>query len=916
MDVPFVGRGELLALLGQALDRARTGVPQRVLIEGPAGIGKTALVRRFLALADLPHVLCAAGEEDESGLAFGVLAQLLDDGSRTPGHEEWGDPSAAGADLLDALDKAQGDDGDTVAIAVDDAQWADHPSLKALTFALRRLRADRVVALVVVRDLSDHRMPEGLRRLCTDADTVLIRLEGLDRGELRLLARELGLGGLTAQAAARLHAHTAGNPLYARTLLEQGGPGFLDDLERLDATLPAPKPFGSFILARLITCTPETQALVCAASVLGAHCSLTSAAALAGQSDPLPALQQAVSVGLLTERPGDPVIRFPHPLVHAAVYHQLGPLRRAELHLRAAALADDGALALRHRARAAVGPDPGLARELAAVGRRLAAAGVWSNAAGQLSSAAELCADRSAYEQLTMEALECRLLAGDVPDVSEAAEKLHAFAASGWRSYLLGRLALFDLDRAEALLRDAWSRCDTASEPALGARIAGQFAALYGSMARGRDMAEWARTARGLAPEATATDMIRYLELAGAGMSGRAAEALPALEHLPHPAVASPVQLEELLGRGTLRQLTGDLLGATRDLTAVLDASHGRAASFRVVTATVLASAEYGVGRWDDSIARCYETVRLAADTDQPHIALYCRVLAALAHSARGAWEAAESQVAVIREYASFGHRNPVVWTALSEAHLARARGNPEQVVAALEPLLALGRRGESEEPGALHWPDLLADAWTALGAYERAEQALAPYAELAADRGHHGALALVARSRGVLAAVRGDTDDAKREFRAAHEHAAHTSVPFERGLLHLAHGQFLRRLGKRTRAGEQLRAARDLLLRLDARPDLERCERELAACGLAPGEYAARDASLLTPQELAVARRVAAGLSNRQVARELVISVKTVEYHLGRLYAKLGIDSRTRLAARLTVDNRLTDSDGLTRGD
>ncbi|MDG4863872.1 helix-turn-helix transcriptional regulator, partial [Streptomyces sp. T-3] len=82
--------------------------------------------------------------------------------------------------------------------------------------------------------------------------------------------------------------------------------------------------------------------------------------------------------------------------------------------------------------------------------------------------------------------------------------------------------------------------------------------------------------------------------------------------------------------------------------------------------------------------------------------------------------------------------------------------------------------------------------------------------------------------------------------------------------------------------------------------PDLERCARELAACGMEPGERRPRDAALLTPQELAVARLVAAGLTNRQAARELVISVKTVEYHLGRIYAKFGIDSRTRLAARL----------------
>ncbi|MCZ4516627.1 helix-turn-helix transcriptional regulator, partial [Streptomyces sp. ActVer] len=144
---------------------------------------------------------------------------------------------------------------------------------------------------------------------------------------------------------------------------------------------------------------------------------------------------------------------------------------------------------------------------------------------------------------------------------------------------------------------------------------------------------------------------------------------------------------------------------------------------------------------------------------------------------------------------------------------------------------------------------------------------------------------------------------------RSGLKHAAHVEAPFDRALLHLAYGGFLRRAGRRTRAGEQLRTARDLLVRLDAPPDLGRCERELAACGLGPAGSAAereprtRGAALLTPQELAVARLVASGLTNRQVARELVISVKTVEYHLGRIFPKLGVDSRTRLTAMLAAD-------------
>ncbi|GGX54248.1 LuxR family transcriptional regulator [Streptomyces minutiscleroticus] len=902
MDVPFVGRGDCLALLAQAREGARDGRPRRVLVEGPAGIGKTALVRRFLG--EGPAVLYAAGEEAESALDFGLLERLL--GTRA----RWPDAHAAGAALLEALDEAQTERA-PVALAVDDAQWADQPSLQALAFAVRRLRADRVLVLLVVRDAAEARLPEGLRRLFTEDDAVRVRVDGLAPADLRRLAGALGVRGLTARAAARLHAHTAGNPLYARALLEQEGDGLLDALAEPDVAPPAPRSFTALVLARLAACSPAADALVCAASVLGAHCVLTDAWEVAAadllaadheDAEVLTALEEAAGAGLLTEAPGDPVIRFPHPLVHAAVYHQLGPSRRGALHLRAARTVGDPAQRLRHRALAAPGPDPGLAAELATLGRGFAATGAWHNAAGQLSAAARLSGDTARYERYTLEAVECALLAGDVPDVGEAAERIARFAPGGWRSYLLGRLSLYDLERAEELLTDAWRRCDPAAEPRLAARIAGQFAALHGSMAHGGEMAEWAGLALRLAPDDTATDLIRYLRLSGLALNGEAVPALAALGPLPDPVLAGPAELEELLGRGTLRAWTGDLTGAVRDLRGVLGVCRDRAASFRVVCATALASAEYRAGHWDDVVVHTGLALSLADDTDQPHIALYCRLLAALVHSARGAFEEARAHARVNRDYAAGGHVHPTLWAALAEAQLARAEGRPEGVALALGPLPGLAARGDLLEPGGIPWSDLLAEARAALGDDKGAEQALAPYETLAARRGHRTAMLAAARARGVLEAGRGDAGAAERAFRAGLEHAAHVEAPFDRALLHLAYGSFLRRAGRRTRAGEQLTRARDLLARLGAAPDLARCERELAACGVGPAEREprVRGTDGLTAQELAVARLVISGLTNRQVARELVISVKTVEYHLGRIFTKLGVDSRTRLTAVL----------------
>ncbi|MCZ4516296.1 AAA family ATPase, partial [Streptomyces sp. ActVer] len=333
----FVGRKEELAALARARERAGSGRPQRVLVEGPPGSGKTALVRHFLE--DVPRVLYAEGEDGATAFPHGVLEQLIGPGS-------WADPRAGGVALLETLRKAtelQGSDGtrgDPVALVVDDAQWADTASLQALGFAARRLRVlgvPRVLVVVVVRDIADPRVPEG-RRLFGGA-AVRIRLGGLAPAELRTLGGALGPGPLTARAAARLYEHTGGNPSYVRELLERDGPGLVEVLEHTDSTPPAPRSCAFSVRARLLPCTADTEALLAAASVLGRCCPLGEAALLAGLADPLPALEQAVHAGLLTERSDDSVVRFPDPVVHAAVYHALGPARRRALHHGAAALA-------------------------------------------------------------------------------------------------------------------------------------------------------------------------------------------------------------------------------------------------------------------------------------------------------------------------------------------------------------------------------------------------------------------------------------------------------------------------------------------------------------------------------------------------------------------------------------------------
>jgi DNA-binding CsgD family transcriptional regulator len=256
------------------------------------------------------------------------------------------------------------------------------------------------------------------------------------------------------------------------------------------------------------------------------------------------------------------------------------------------------------------------------------------------------------------------------------------------------------------------------------------------------------------------------------------------------------------------------------------------------------------------------------------------------------------------------------VAAALAQAQPAAARGDHAAVLRALEPVLAPDPRDGLDEPGFWPWPAMYADALVSAGRLAQADAFLRRHEELALARGRGSSIAMLARVRGRLEAAAGHPDAAEAAFRQALEHLERLGLPFPRALTELAYGQSLRRQGHRRAAADRLQAARERFADLRAQPYLERCDRELSACGLTPVKRHDVDPSQLTAQEAAVARLVAAGMSNRQVAAELFISVKTVQFHLTHIYSKLKVASRTELAARLRDDGDPDEHDAVTAGD
>src|ERR1022692_3923833 len=327
--VGFVGRQSELHILGERLAAAGMGHPQVVCVEGEAGEGKSTLLSRFLGSLSNAVVLEAGGDEAETLLSYGIIDQLQPGAVTEPGT----DPMAVGARLLDLLDRLQ-PDGQVVVLVIDDLQWADRPSSRAVLFALRRLRAEKVLTVVSTRagGLAD---PGWARIAGGDPRVTRIRLGGLSPADLTELAGALGLGALSHRGASRLAAHTEGNALYCRALLEEIG---IAALSAGDGGLPAPRELSAVILARVAALPAAAQSFLAAAAVLGQHAPMPVVASVARLPDAQNEVDAAVAAGLLAEGASVPELAFAHPLYRAAIYADLSMRNRRELHARAAEL--------------------------------------------------------------------------------------------------------------------------------------------------------------------------------------------------------------------------------------------------------------------------------------------------------------------------------------------------------------------------------------------------------------------------------------------------------------------------------------------------------------------------------------------------------------------------------------------------
>jgi DNA-binding CsgD family transcriptional regulator len=881
-----------------------------LVLEGEAGAGKTTLFRTGVGRAHEEgiRVLQARPSRAESELSFAGLGDLLDGvleevGEELPevqlnallaallvleppGEVEIGAAVASG--LLGCL-RSLGRKGPTL-VAVDDLQWLDRHSAGALAFAVRRIREAPVAVLAARRP---------------NASTVFeheskIAVGPLSLGAVRRILRERLDLSFPRPTLVRLHEISGGNPFYALELARAFGArgGRLDER----GTVPIPADLSELLRGRLVLLPEPTRRAVDAVAVAAEPTAELLRAVIGSEGWSALELAFEAEVIELDERR----IRFAHPLLAAAALQRMDPERRRELNARLAHLVEDVEQRARHLAQAAVPPDPIAAQSLEEAAESARRRGAPDSAGRLLEDAVRLTPDTDERARLTIAAAAQHNVAND----AERATALLTELLDGAVPHRRRLEALLELVRAE----EASNRVPELAQAALAevGEEHGLRAEILLVLASWEEVAveigvalEHARAAVQLASRA-GDDSVLAVALAYVGHLETLAgtdnwlETLQAAQKLQQQGFHVPAWLspEHWIG---VRLMWGDELGPGREL---LEAARNRAAEAGDASSQSglcfhLAQLETRAG--DSGKARAYadegwELVE-ASGRDQPMaVNTYARALVE-AHFGDPAL-ARELAAEALAVFEPLGDRFFAIHTRSALATLELSQGNHVAAFEALRPARELRAATGVGEPGIFPFDGDEIEALIGVGRLDEAAELTSELEGLARELGRARLLATSLRSRGLLAAARGDLDAAMPLLEAALTEHEGLPVPLERGRTLLALGSVQRRARQKRAARTSLEQARDLCERIDEHQWRDRAVEELGRIG---GRAPSR--GTLTAGERRIADLAAEGRSNKEIAAALFLSVNTVESTLSRIYSKVGVRSRTELASRLASE-------------
>ena len=914
---PLIGRADELVVADDVLERLERGA-HALLIEGEPGIGKTRLWqesiarargRGYLVLSSRPGgsevQLAFAGLSDLLAGQLDVLAALPPPQRRAlevalllaDAGDEPPDQRAVSAAFLGVLRVLAVER--PVVVAVDDLQWLDRASASVLAFAARRLEAESVGLLSTVRVSPEVTPPAEV------ADAMAARLTRLPLGPMSISAvYELCRTHLDFQLRRplllRVHETAGGRPFLAvelaRALRDAGR-----DVEPHEP-LPVPHDLRELLLARLARLPESTQeTLLLAAAVSQPTLELLERAIPGRAVDDVDAAAEAGVVELDGSR-----VRFTHPLLASTHYESAPRARRRETHRRLAEVAADREERARHLAIAADGPEEGVAVALDAAVTHAESRGAVP-AAAELAARAVLLTPRSSRVRLHRRRLEAARLAFAAGDLLTAVRLLEEALTSARpgeeRAETLLELGLAvvseELGSGHAILREA--AAEPVSDARLRAEILAQLAPREGYSGEGYERAlEIAHEAVALAEEAADDKVL--------------ADALSTLGYLEH--VRGRRIAHDVMRRAEALEAASGLSmeGPTKAYADLLSNCGQNAAAAERLERLVALGREIGdarvcvplyrlsyvafeTGDWDRAWDLALEAKEIATQSGRETLAPLGDVVLALVEAMRGDVEAglARGRMALAGTDRA-GRHSGGPRGALAFIELSRERY--QQAYELIEPFFERMRGLGDDRPGA--GTSDAVEALAGLGRVDEAQALLEPFEEGARRLGIPWAIAAAVRCRGLIAAEMGDLESAEAWLEEAVAEGETAEIPLELGRSLLALGSVRRRRQEKRAARDALARALELFEHLGAEVWAERARRELRRIG---GRESKTTALSETQQQ--IVELVIAGRSNKEVAHSLHLSPKTVEWNLSRVYRKLGIHSRTQLAAT----RRSTDS-------
>jgi DNA-binding CsgD family transcriptional regulator len=922
----LIGRQAALEAGEGFLDALSFG-PASLVIEGEPGIGKTTVWQAVLdsAVRRGFTTLDARPTEAEAELSLVGLTDLLADladeiAPALPAPQRKAlavallkaDPDGVGIDaralgtaVISCLDRFARHG--PVVVAIDDFQWLDRATARALELAFRRLRRQPVGILIAMRrDPVEH---PSLARAVQTTRVGTLRLGPLSLASLHHLVQDRFGLSLTRPTLTRLEQASGGNPLLALEIVDAvRRDGRVLSAEEI---LPAPVDMQHLVATRLASLSPRTYRTVLTCAALGRPRLEELRAALSGQNVDAH-VRQAVDAGLIVIEDGR--VRFSHPIFASAVYAAAGSAERQRLHGHLSSVARSPEEAARHLALATDTPSEDVAMKIDDGAQGAAARGAPDVAASLLEHALRLTPADATSDRARRGLLLAHYLweIGDVARSRALIEDVIATLPAG-RDRAMARL----LVAAEA----AWTEGPQATidlcclaladtdDPILQATI--HLRAAYAADSRLAVAARHARTAMDIlersdppaARELLACALLVQAELrlrAGGRHDERAvARARALLPPLPNPPVR-PLAFNTLgIARERdwlIRAATDDLNGA-RDLLEALyrhDRESGldRAAPIQLCD---LAELECWLGNVTRAAAHAAAASELAEQTGATPFALgYARVAEAVVAIHQGDLDRAERASSAAGELAtSIGDPFLDARARALRGSVAFLAGRPGDAVADFELARAALARSGTRHPAVFRFGGDEIEALTLLGARAEALARLDVFEAGARGSPTPWTRAIGARSRALLVALDGGVDDAIRLLeKALLDHAA-LAMPLEHGRTLLLKGRLHRRRKEKRVASETLREALELFEPVHARVWIERTRAELDRVGIRP---AAPDE--LTATEERVAELAASGMTNRQVADAVVLSPKSIDGVLSRIYRKLDITSRAQLGA------------------